>query len=205
MQEMNVLAEIIGNRSSVAIEFQDETTANENLQSLSARDSIRMACLYDASYNVFAHHSTKSKFKCPPASFPKSEFTDDLLYVYKDINVNGDKVGSILLVSDLKDIRKSYQIYFFYSLISIVFGGIMALIISTRMSRVIDRPIKSLYMAAKAVTENADYNVTVKKKSDDEIGVLVDAFNDMILQINIRDREVKDANANLEEKVHLSF
>lgn len=201
-EEMSVLAEIIGNRSSAAIEFLDQKTAGENLASLSARKSVRMACLYDANDMVFASYSRMKEANCPEASFPKSSFTEKNLYVYKNIYVNDDRIGSIVLVSDLKEIRKSYQRYFFYSIISIVFGGLMALIISTRLSKIIDRPIKNLYLASRAVTDQGDYNVKVKKRSDDEIGVLVDAFNEMLFQINVREREIKDANANLEDKVH---
>ncbi len=202
VQEMNVLAEITGSRSSAALEFLDNKTAKENLAALAARDSVRLACIYDVNDDLFASFSRIARVKCPPPSYPKSEFRDDHLYVFKDITVNDGKVGQIVLVTDLKDIRKSYQRYFFYSLISIVFGGFFALVISTRLSRVIDRPIKSLYLAAKAVTDHEDYNVNVKKKSDDELGVLVDAFNEMLFQINVRDREVKEANANLEDKVY---
>jgi signal transduction histidine kinase len=200
VQEMNVLAEITGNRSTAAIEFLDQKTAAENLSALSARNSVSMACIYDSADVVFSTYSKVEGGACPKPSFPKSEYLENHLYVYKDILVNNERVGSIVVVSDLKDIRKSYQRYFFYSIISIVFGGFIALIISTRLSKVIDKPIKSLYLAAKAVTERADYNVTVKKKNDDELGVLVDAFNEMLFQINIREKEIK-ANYTLEDKV----
>jgi signal transduction histidine kinase len=202
VQEMNVLAEIVGNRSTAAIEFLDQKTANENLASLSARRSVMISCIFDGSDEVFASYIRGGEeSKCPKADFPKSFFKLDKLTVYKDIYVNGDRVGSIVLISDLKDIKKAYQRYFFYSVISIILGGFIALTVSSRISRVIDKPIKNLYLAAKAVTEHGDYNVSVRKKSDDELGVLVDAFNEMLFQINIREREIKDANATLEEKV----
>jgi len=200
-EEMNVLAEVIGNRSTAAIEFADQKTAAENLKALSARESVEKACIYDAGDEMFANYSRSSDVSCPQPSPPKSEFMDNHLYVFRDIYINGSKIGAIVLVSDLKDIRKSYQRYFFYSIFSIIFGGLIALIISSRLARIIDKPIRGLYHAAKSVTDQADYNVHVKKVSHDELGVLVDAFNEMLLQIQIRDREVKEANANLEEKV----
>ncbi len=202
VQEMNVLAEIIGNRSTAAIEFLDQKTAYENLAALSARRSVVTACIYDSEDTNFAAYAKAGGTpECPKASFPKSEFMDNRLYVYKDIFVNKERIGSIVVISELKEIRKSYQRYFFYSIISIVFGGFIALVISTRLAKVIDKPIKSLYLAAKAVTDRGDYNVTVRKKSDDELGVLVDAFNEMLFQINIREKEIREANLNLEDKV----
>lgn len=202
-QEMIVLADIIGNRSTAAIDFLDQKTANENLASLQARRSVKIACIYDINDQVFASYFVNAKYECPKADFPKSVFKDNRLETFRYISVNEDRVGSIAIISDLKDIKKAYQRYFFYSIISVVLGGLIALIISTRLSKIIDRPIKNLYLASKAVTEKGDYNVTVQKKSSDEVGVLVDAFNEMLFQINIREREIKEANSNLEEKVRL--
>ncbi len=202
-QEMIVLADIIGNRSTAAIDFLDQKTANENLASLQARRSVKIACIYDINDQVFASYFVNPKYQCPAADFPKSIFKDNRLETFRYISVNEDRVGSIAIISDLKDIKKAYQRYFFYSIISVVLGGLIALIISTRLSKIIDRPIKNLYLASKAVTEKGDYNVTVQKKSSDEVGVLVDAFNEMLFQINIREREIKEANSNLEEKVRL--
>lgn len=202
-QEMIVLADIIGNRSTAALDFLDQKTADENLASLQARRSVKIACIYDINDQVFASYFVNQKYKCPKADFPKSVFTGSSLDTYRYISVNGDRIGSIAIISDLKDIKKAYQRYFFYSIISVVLGGLIALIISTRLSKIIDRPIKNLYLASKEVTEKGDYNVTVQKKSSDEVGVLVDAFNEMLFQINIREREIKEANSNLEEKVRL--
>jgi signal transduction histidine kinase len=203
MQEMVVLADVIGNRSTAAIEFFDEKTARENLTALSARVSVKTACIYNQMGQVFAVYGrVEGDEACP--NLPKTEakyFLDDYLYVFRDIKSAGEKIGSISIISDLKDIKKSYQRYLYYSAIAILFGGIVAFLLSRSFSKIIDKPIKSLYMASKSVTDHGDYNITVKKKSSDELGVLVDAFNEMLLQIHIREKEVKDANTNLEEKV----
>lgn len=201
-QEMSVLAQIIGNRSTAAIEFADQTTAKENLDSLQTRKSVKIACLYDISNEVFAKYSKGGvNRKCPIYNKLNQGFLDNELHIYKDIKVNSISVGKISLISDLKDIRKSYQKFLVYTLAASVIGGIIAYLLSKTFSKVIDRPINNLYMAAKAVTDMGNYNVIVKKKSNDELGVLVDAFNEMLLQIQIRENEVKEANSTLEQKV----
>lgn len=199
---MSVLAEIIGNRSTAAIEFADKTTAKENLDSLKARKSVMVACLYDATGEVFAKYDrSNSGDQCPIFDESKNGFTQNRLHIYKDIKINSISIGKIALVSDLKDIRKSYQRFFTYTLIAALIGGLIAYLLSKTFSKVIDKPINNLYMAAKAVTDMGNYNVIVKKKSNDELGVLVDAFNEMLLQIQIRENEVKEANSTLEQKV----
>src|SRR5690606_25298303 len=98
---MNVLAEVIGNRSTAALEFFDQNTATENLQTLTARKSVEKACIYDVNDEVFAKYSKTKNKHCPKVSFQKSEFKDNRLYVFKYIYINGDRIGTIALISDL--------------------------------------------------------------------------------------------------------
>ena len=205
VQEMAVLAEVIGNRSTAAIEFFDQTTAEENLAALSARNSVKVACIYDVEGKVFAtYFRSQNKGECPDRLTKTGyDFIDNELHTNFQIFIYGQRLGDVTISSDLKDIRKSYQRYTLYSIISVVIGILISIIITRALSKIIDRPINSLHKAARSVTEKADYNITVKKKSSDELGVLVDAFNEMLLQIHVRETEVKDANANLEEKVKI--
>lgn len=202
VQEMSVLADIIGNRSTAAIEFYDDKTAAENLEALAARSSVKKACIFDSNDIEFAVYArVEAEKTCPAPAQEEYFFTEKELVVYRNIIIAGEKIGSIVVVSDLKELRKNYQRYTLFSFISIVLGAIVAFFISRSLSRFIDKPIKSLYKAAKIVTEKGDYDFNVKKRSNDELGVLVDAFNEMLLQIHIREKEVLDANSNLEEKV----
>lgn len=210
VEEMSVLTELIGNRSTAAIDFMDQKTARENLASLSARRSIEQACLYDADGEIFANYQRGvivqgAEKPCPLLDGSKNgyEFIEDTLVVYFDIKMKGRHVGDIIVISDLKDIKKNLQRYILYSFISLALGVLVARIISGKLSKIIYVPIMNLYQAAIAVKEDERYDVTVRKKSFDELGVLVDAFNEMLLQILIRERAIKDANSNLEDKVKL--
>jgi signal transduction histidine kinase len=202
LQEMSVLAEIIGSRSTAAIEFLDQKTANENLNALTARSSVKYACIYDSQGKVFAQYDrNRTTNVCPDSKNIVSGFTGSELQIFKNIIVNDEIIGKIIVISDLKDVKKSFQKYLIFTLFALAIGGLIAFLLSRTFSKIIDKPINSLYMAAKSVTDDGNYNVIVKKKSNDELGVLVDAFNEMLLQIQIRENEVKEANANLEEKV----
>lgn len=203
VEEMSVLAEVIGNRSTAAIEFFDDKTAKENLYALKARRSVRSACLYNQDSQLFAEYRrTENEPKCPLPKDTGHEIKEDYLEVYFKILIKDDLIGYATINSDLKDIRKSFELYLLYSLFAVVVGIIVAYIVSKAFSKIIDRPINRLFLAAREVTEQGNYNITVKKKTDDELGVLVDAFNEMLLQIKIRESAVKEANANLEQKVY---
>lgn len=203
IQEMQVLADVIGNRSTAAIEFLDKSTASESLSSLSARKSIAGACIFDSFNQIFATYfrDKSNPVECPFYHEKEIELSKAGIVVFKDINLENVKIGRIVLISDMKELNQIYLISALYALIAIIFGIFLAYLVSRRLIRFITKPIMSLYGAAKAVTDDHNYNVTAQKKSNDELGVLVDAFNEMILQINVREKEIRKANSSLEEKV----
>ncbi len=81
----------------------------------------------------------------------------------------------------------------------------LVLLISTVMTawigRGINRSIGALAMAAREVRANKDYSVRARRCSNDELGLLTDAFNEMLADISARDLELAAHRQNLEAMV----
>src|SRR5262249_37226842 len=82
--------------------------------------------------------------------------------------------------------------------------------LSTWLQRGIAGPMRSLAEAARRVTEEKDDAVRVAVASDDEIGVLTEAFNEMLEQIQQRGAALRASearlrllNADLERRVQI--
>ena len=62
--------------------------------------------------------------------------------------------------------------------------------------------ISALAETAKAISDRRDYSVRASKRSDDELGVLTDAFNHMLAQIQeqneLLEKRVRERTAELE-------
>src|SRR5258705_13923163 len=71
-----------------------------------------------------------------------------------------------------------------------------------RLQRPISDPILQLAWTAKMVTGTRDYSIRAGKQSDDEVGVLIDGFNEMLAQIQIRDAGLSSARDDLERRVN---
>jgi len=82
----------------------------------------------------------------------------------------------------------------------LVFASLVAFLVSSRLQRVISGPILSLADVAKVVSEKKDYSTRAVKSGNDEVGLLIDAFNEMLEQIH-RDYELVDAKGKLEVRV----
>ena len=70
-----------------------------------------------------------------------------------------------------------------------------------RLQRPISNPILELAWTTKMVTSTRDYSIRAGKRSEDEVGVLIDGFNEMLEQIQNRDTELRHAREDLERRV----
>jgi signal transduction histidine kinase/ActR/RegA family two-component response regulator len=78
---------------------------------------------------------------------------------------------------------------------------VLTFILASRLQGVISRPIFHLAQTAKVVSSQKNYAVRAVKESDDELGNLIDGFNEMLSQIQERDIALHHANEELEKRV----
>ncbi len=67
--------------------------------------------------------------------------------------------------------------------------------------RGLTRAVFELSSSAARVRETKDFAIRARKVSSDELGSLTDAFNEMLSDIQARDRELEEHRSNLEEMV----
>src|SRR5262249_4503327 len=128
-------------------------------------------------------------------------FRDDALEIVLPIEHDGDRLGTLFLRSDLSPISERRR--HVASVLAGVFcaSGLRALVPASRPPGRVSRPVDPLPLAARAVTRRQDYSVRAVRASDDEVGELIDAFNEMLSQIERRDRELEGSRDHLEEQV----
>lgn len=85
--------------------------------------------------------------------------------------------------------------------IGIVLSSLSAFLISLQLQKMVSQPIMDLVETARAISVQNDYSVRVPKQSNDEIGLLSDAFSHMLLQIQLQNAEMISFSQQLEEKV----
>jgi methyl-accepting chemotaxis protein len=77
----------------------------------------------------------------------------------------------------------------------------LAIMLTSRLLRAITLPIEQLAASARAVAAEKTYNQRVEKHSSDELGDLVDRFNEMLGEIESRDRALQDYQSHLEDQI----
>src|SRR6185369_3307118 len=77
----------------------------------------------------------------------------------------------------------------------IAVSGLAALTISATLQKRITDPILALADTAKAVSNQKDYSVRAHKAGEDELGLLTDAFNQMLVQIEEQNSALRESEA----------
>ena len=203
-RETQVLAQMIGNSSTASLLFNDRKSAEETLSALSAQPRIAFACLYSKDGQVAATYQRDNSdiyIIVPKPEADGHRYDDSYLHMFKQISLYNEPVGKIYLKHDLKEldecIKKSFQIVF--CILSVV--SCLALLISSRLQRVISSPLLYLANVVGAVSREKDYSIRAVKRTEDEIGKLIDGFNEMLGQVQERDTMLEQHREQLEEKV----
>jgi signal transduction histidine kinase len=200
--DLQTLADIIARNSTATAQFRDMDDAAENLEALAARRSIISAAIYTDDDALLARYPRRGARKVPPRP-EEGGFVagGDSLGVYRPIVLDQQRVGWVYLESDFSEMYARMREQTATVVAVFLLSALAALLFSSGLQRVISGPILHLADTARAVSERNDYSIRAVKKSADELGQLVDAFNQMLGQIEERDSELLHAKAELEQRV----
>lgn len=194
--------ELLAFSTAPALQFGDTQAAQENLNLFQVRTTVRAAAIYTSRGDFFAGYvraGTEHGFPDLPG---EEGITIDgsTITAYKRIIENGDILGTAYIQSDF---RLTERIMDFVGILAIVAGlsMLVAILISFWLQSMITRPILSIARIARDVISKKDYSQRALKMSDDEVGVLVNDFNNMLEEIEARTRELEESNRVLEREV----
>jgi methyl-accepting chemotaxis protein len=128
-------------------------------------------------------------------------FTSNRLKLFHRIVLDGEPIGAIYVESDLEEMRQRGTSYLICVGVILVGCALLAFLLSSRLQRVISAPLLRLATAAQVVSLEKDYSLRAVKDSQDEIGRLIDSFNEMLGQIQHRDQELNRHREHLEEEI----
>ena len=204
MQDLNALANIIGTNCTAPLVFKDPNAAHEILQALSVKPHISAAAVYDLKGKPFATYKALAKGHDLPAvlSNETSRVEKNSVLIYQPIFFEGEKVGAVLLVGDRGEEQQLLLRYLYFFGLIIVVVSLGAYLTAGRLQSPISDPILELAWTTKMVTSSRDYSIRAGKRSQDEVGVLIDGFNEMLGEIQRRDTELRLAGEDLERRVN---
>jgi len=207
---LEVEANLLGYVTSGALEFDDRVVASQNLAFLRARPAIRAAAIYNSRGTPFASYVRQDVPRADVPELPGVEGTSiegDRLRVFRRIVVEKRIAGTVYLEQDL-GIGARVATYAAIVLAFMLASLLVVAALSAWVQRGITRPITHISSLAREVVERRNYAVRADKTTHDEIGTLVDAFNEMLSEIERRTAalersaaEIGRLNKDLERRV----
>jgi len=199
-----VTAEMIGSNSTGALSFGDQKAATELLRTLRAQRSMVAAALYSANGQLFAVYLRDGASE--HSSFPRlradgSSFEDDRLKLFRRVVLAQQAIGAVYLESDLEELHERLKTFLGTTAIVLLATSLLAFALSSWLQGSISEPIADLARTAQVVSSEKNYAARAVKRSDDEMGQLVDSFNGMLEEIQQRDEQLLKHRDQLEQQV----
>lgn len=204
VQDTETLADMIAATSSAALAFSSEEDANEILSSLRFVSDVKSAYIQDEQGDVFARYPHDAQLETlEPAGTNGSAHWSaaDLLLVRRPILLNGRTLGTLTIATGTDSLDRRLSRWIKTILLVSALAIVIAFLITSELHKIISDPIGSLVNVARTVSKSRDYSIRAASGSTDEIGVLVNSFNEMLDQIAKRDDALRDAHDTLENRV----
>jgi signal transduction histidine kinase/CheY-like chemotaxis protein len=201
--DLNTLADIFASSSTAALSFGDPKDAKNILSELRAKRSITRAAIYSVDGRPFAEYVRDPNDHTPaPGIRPDgSWFESKGLRQFKHVMLDGQTIGAIYLESDLDDLHSRLKRFTGIAAGVLFLSSLFALVLATGLQRIISRPIAHLAATARNISSQKNYSGRAVKEADDELGQLIDTFNEMLTEIEFRDRELLKHQDRLEAEV----
>jgi signal transduction histidine kinase len=185
---------VVAEYGAAALAFENRTAAEQALLALSKHEEVLDAALYDRNGHLYATFR-----RDPAAPEPASEMrtrqpasaTVELarITVLHPIEVGGERFGTFVLHTSTTPLMSRVHAYE-QGLIWLAVGLLAAsLMLAWVLERMVSRRLHGLAEVAGNIAKKGDYKVRAKDAGSDEIGVLADAFNRMLTEIERRQDE----------------
>ncbi len=230
-QNVESLTEILAHNCTAALDFEVPKDAYDVLASMETLPDIMAACVYDRTGRIFATYERgQTRFKphspppprpgdfgAPPPKRPPAAATPgavpaqapamglrlnpDSVEFCSPVILRHEQLGSVWLRCDLSSLSEGKITGITLAAILLAPSLLVAFLLSSRLQRLVSGPILELAETARQVAEKKNYTLRVPRQGEDELGRLIDNFNEMLRQIQARDAALQEARDSLEKRV----
>ncbi len=203
VRQLQILAEATAHNAQAAVAFGDERAAAETLASLRADPGLAAACITLPQGGVFVQLRARddAPADCRAPLDAGGWLLPARIETITPVLLDGEQIASLRVVTDLGARWAELGGYLLMMLVFAALALLVATWVGGRLQRQVTQPVVQLAATARAVSRDGNYGLRVLRSSDDEVGQLVESFNDMLGEIEERDAALKRYSENLEQTV----
>jgi len=203
-RNLSIQAQIVGSNCASALLFGDPNAAQRTLSALQAAPHILSAAIYTpagALFAVYWRDRAGEALPLPPIPAGQKEMywrTDREMALVRSIEFQDKLIGTVYIRSDMHELNYRLTRYAGAVTAVLLLSLLVAFVFSSVIQRTTVRPIVALAETARIVTREKKYSIRAPVTAGrDEIAVLIEAFNEMLSQIQERDTALQQAHERL--------
>jgi signal transduction histidine kinase len=208
VRTLSAQAQIIGSNSISAILFNDPQAASKTLSALKSSPNIASAGILTLDHRPFAQYIREPGDEplnlppLPPGHIETQRFGSTHVVLVHEVVSEGKPIGFVYLRADLQEIDQRLKRYGLIAVSVLLVSLLAAMLVSAAFRKSVAEPIVALAETARKVSLDKDYSIRAAPTDQrDELAVLIDAFNDMLKEIQERESALQKAHDELEQRV----
>lgn len=208
IQNLFAEAQIAGSNSISALMFDDPQAAEATLTGLRSSPDVVSAAIVAEDGHVFARYGRTAsqppiRIRAMSPNQSRAQWTSgsEVLVGYR-IEFSGKSVGIVYIQAHFSELLHRVQRFGLTAALILLLCMAAAFLATATFRRLVTRPITALAHTARIITREKDFSIRAAPTPEqNEIAVLVEAFNDMLQEIHTRDRALREARELLERRV----
>ena len=197
--EISTITDVVAAHSTAALAFSDAKAASETLQALRMDRRIVGAVLSDPSGKALATYGDDALLRRTPGSAVLAG--PAAVIVFRPVRFDNELVGYLAIKASTKEISARIGRNLILSASVLLLCLLVGTFSAVRLAAIVAGPIMRLADTADSISRGSDYSLRARKDASDETGVLIDAFNRMLEQVEARERQLENHRNHLEEEV----
>src|SRR6266540_1782664 len=197
-------ARILAANSTAALAFANEGDGTEILAALKYDPHMVGAALYLQDGRVLATYPVAASADLVPAALEADgyRFERGRLVAFTPVSQGGNqRLGTLYIASDTKAVTDALRLSGIIAIVVLAIAMLAAYALAAALQGRISTPILALAETATTVSTRQDYSVRAPKFGEDELGMLTDAFNQMLGRIEGQKKELQQHAKMLEQRV----
>jgi signal transduction histidine kinase len=201
-------AGIVGANCVTALVFDDKQAAENTLSALDRSPHIRWAEIMRADGTVFAKYERDGQGQ--PDMKVSLVRGRPLVYwangtnilLARQVEFQGRNLGTVYLLAESGELAHRARQFGLLSALILALCFAIAVFATSTIRRLVTGPLSELAGTAQVVSRERDYSIRAPMpRGSDEIAFLVQSFNEMLEQIQERDRALEESRNALEQRV----
>jgi signal transduction histidine kinase len=211
VEDLTISADLLARNCAAPLSFgrdEDVEEVDKALSALAADPHVILACVFDNDGKLFGKYIRPGDAGDAASAFPSRPPADGCRFVtgyveaaHPVVSAGSSRVGTIYVRADLGRMHRQVALHAVIVGLILLLTIVITLAVVPRLRRPISGPILALADVARRVSQAKDYSARAPKQGADEVGLLTDAFNQMLDEIDASQTSLRQANRSMQAEI----